>query len=62
MQVNPTLASQRQSKKRTRIAARIIVTNQLKFSESPQTHALVTKFKLHILSLTDSRLRKTANF
>ena len=61
MQVNPTLASQRQSKKRARLAARIVVTNQLKFSESPQTHALVTKFKLNILSLTDSRLRKKAN-
>ena len=61
MQANPTLASQCQRKKRLRLTARIIVTNQLNFSGILRTHVLVTKFRLTILSLTDSRTSKKAS-
>jgi hypothetical protein len=61
MQLNPTLARQCQRKKRLKQTARISVTNQLKFSGIPWTHALVTKFRLIILSLTDSRTSKKAS-
>jgi len=61
MLANPILASQYQDKKRLKLTARIIVTNQLKFSGILRTHALVTKFRLTILSLTDSRTSKKAS-